>query len=426
MIDEHVIDLCAGITEQASEFQKYVDKEISAGQIIVLFVGLTGAGKSTLVALLTGKEVTVEKYGAERCRLICPGSGIGGGSKSVTKSPIIHKISESVSICDCPGFEDTGGEKEEILHAYQMFKLFGKENGKELKIKIIFVVSDSELRTGRGVRVNDMMERIRQMFSNDSSIDSCLCLAITGCDCINLDGNGYDAPLLKRFKESNIFLFPKPEIGDDGKLYDAAKTHLDGLNSFVRNDGGCLNDPEIKVSLNPKSELLLKEAENMGVEGIAGTLQRVFDLFASECKEGFQNEKKLSKGIEYLEKQLETVKYLKENDDYFPTFASKLRSNAKSEELKMSLDGVRERMAFIISFAMFIEVALGSKKIADKFMEAKNNGCGHLIESLGQDIEIAKLQEKDGKFNKVLKVVGRVAEAVTGVAFAFGTFLVLL
>ena len=403
MTNQHVIDLCADIARQASEFQKYVDEKISTRQKIVLFLGLTGSGKSTLVALLTGKELIVKEKTVKECELVCSGSGIGSGNKSVTKSPIIHKISESVSICDCPGFEDTEGEKEEILHAYQMFKLFGKENGKKLKIKIIFVVSDNELRSGRGVRVNGMMERIRQMFSNDSSIDSCLCLAITKCDCLDLAGNGYDAPLLKQFKENNIFLFPQPEIEDDGKVYETAKTHLDRLKSFVMSDSECLNDPEIKVSLNPKSELLLKEAENMEVEEITGMLRRIFHLFDSECREGFQSERVITDRIEYLEKQLETVKNLKESDDDCLTFVSKLRSIAKSEELRTSLDEALKRMTFICSFAKFIEVVLGSKKIADKFKKAKNNRCKRLIESLGNTIEKAELQENVEKLNKDLE-----------------------
>ena len=407
-----VIDLCADITRHASEFQRYVDENIHDRQKIVLFLGLTGSGKSTLVALLTGKELIVKKRSADECELVCPGFGIAGGAKSVTKSPIIHKISESVSICDCPGFEDTEGESDEILHAYQMFKLFGKENERKLKIKIVFVVSDDELRSGRGVRVSATMKRIRQMFSNDSSIDSSLRIAITGCDYLDLAENGYDAPLLKQFRESNIFLFPQPEMKDVGKVYDTAKTHLYGLDSFVRSDSGFLNDPRIKVSLNPESELLLKEAENMEVKKITGMLERIFDSFDSECQKGFQNEKEIAKRIKYLEKQLETVKNLEESGD-FTTFFYKLRSNAISEELKTTLDELSERIVFSYNFAEFIEVVLGSKEIIDGFKEAKNNKCKDLIKSLGRAIENAKKDEEKEKLKKDFEQSEREIEELT-------------
>ena len=392
MTDANVIDLCADISKQLSEFSGCIDQNIHDQQRIVLFLGVTGSGKSTLVALLTGKELTVKKGGADECELVCPGFGIAGGAESVTKSPIIHKISESVSICDCPGFEDTEGESEEILHAYQMFKLFGKENGKKLKIKIIFVISHSELRSERGARVNDMMKRIRQMFSNDSSIDSCLRLAITGCGCLDLDKNRYDAPLLKQFREDNIFLFPEPEMKDVGKVYDTAKTHLYGLDSFVRSDSGFLDDPRIKVSLNPESELLLKKAEDKEAKKITGMLERMFRSFLCACKEECRIVAAISlpRGVEFLKKQLEEVKDWKENDDGFLTFLSEHCSLITIEDSGVSQVETLKLITFISSFAQFIDVVLGSKKIADDFKETKNKGCEHLIEVLGCAIAAAE------------------------------------
>lgn len=73
MVVRYVTWLCEDIKKQIVEFQKYVDQNISDDQTIILFFGSTGAGKSTLAALLTDKNVTVEKCGTERCRLICTG-----------------------------------------------------------------------------------------------------------------------------------------------------------------------------------------------------------------------------------------------------------------------------------------------------------------------------------------------------------------
>ena len=170
------------------------------------------------------------KIRSSKCRLICPGSGVGSGRESETSSPIIHKISGSVSICEFPGFEDTRCEKEEILHAYRDFNLLSKINGKNLKIKIILVASDAEMVHKRGTAINEMIDRVEKLFSNNSSICNCINLAITGCDSLNLDENGYDEELLNQFKKDNIFLFPRPNIEDDGKVYDIAKTDFGKLN----------------------------------------------------------------------------------------------------------------------------------------------------------------------------------------------------
>lgn len=163
----------------------------------------------------------------------------------MTSSPIINKISDSVLICDFPGFEDTRGEKDEILHAYQNFKLLGKKNGKNLKIKIILVASDTEMRYKRGIAIEEIIDRIEEMFSNNPLIRSCINLAITGCDCLTWYGNGYDKDLLNEFEESNIFFFPRPKIEDDGKVYDIAKTDFGKLKSFIDDGDGYLNDSKL-------------------------------------------------------------------------------------------------------------------------------------------------------------------------------------
>ena len=65
MIDQRDIELCQNITKQIADFQKYIDGKVSDGQAIILFFGSTWVGKSTLATLLTGKTVTVERYGPQ-------------------------------------------------------------------------------------------------------------------------------------------------------------------------------------------------------------------------------------------------------------------------------------------------------------------------------------------------------------------------
>ena len=243
----------------------------------------------------------------------------------------------------------------------------------------------------RGTAINEMIDRIEKLFSNNSSICNCINLAITGCDSLNLDENGYGEELLNQFKKDNIFLFPRPNIEDGGKVYDIAKTDFGKLKSFIDNGDGYLNDYQVKFSLDTRSELLLKETENAEVERITKKLIDIFKSFASECFEGFKNENEITKGIEYLIKQLETVAALKNIDDPL-TFVSKLLTNAKSENLKNVLNEAYEQMNSISTYYEFIETALGSKNIKDKFKEVKNNVGNNLIELL--NFEIGKAEEK--------------------------------
>ena len=402
MVDQDVIKLCEDITNKIAEFQEYVDDNNLDNQTIILFFWFYRSWEVNPCCFVNWKKVTVEKFGDEECRLICPGSGIDSTNVSETSSPIIHKISGSVSICDFPGFEDTRGEKEEILHAYQNFKLLGKKNGKSLKIKIILVTSHAEMKYKRGTAINEMIDRIEKMFSSNSSIRNCINLAITQCRSLTWDGNGYDKDLLNKFKGANIFFFPQPKSEDAGKVYDTAKSRFDDLKSFIENNDGCLIDYKAKFNLDTKSESLLKETENMEVGKNTKKLQDIFDSFTSECNEGIEKENEITERIEYLKKQLKMVTVLKNIDDPL-TFVSKLLSNAKSENLKRVLNEAKDQFKSIGTFSEFIETALGSEKIADKFNEEKNNRCDNLFNLLKVKAEGMIIQGNTEKLNDLFR-----------------------
>lgn len=84
---------------------------------IVLLVGNTGAGKSTIFNLLCGAEFEIREKGLRNELIVKEGtknySLMMGGTKSITKEPIYH-FNEKYNhlIIDFPGFKDTGGEIE--------------------------------------------------------------------------------------------------------------------------------------------------------------------------------------------------------------------------------------------------------------------------------------------------------------------------
>lgn len=388
MIDKHHIELCKNIMRQTAVFQKEVDKKISDGNTIILFIGNTGSGKSTLVNLLTGKRVLVEKMGVRYCKLV--GDGIGDGGRSETQYPAFFPYLHSVLI-DLPGFLDTRGVEKEILNRFRLFKLLDKKNGKKIKVKIICVVKHDEIRAVRGGSLNGMIDQVGKMFPYVSNNDH-IRVAITGCGGLTIEDNEYKSELLEKFRDKTFF-FPMPEREDIGKIYDTMKTHFDNLKSFIISDNGYLSDPEVNISLDHESKLFLSEAQKTQVNVSKIMLQEIFDLFENECAEGFQSEKEATKGIEYLNNQLEIVENLKKSDDNFQYFYSNLLSYAKSENLKKYLTKIREQVTLVHDYAIFIETALGSEEIKHEFKETRIKGCDTLIIKLKSMIEAAKSNE---------------------------------
>ncbi|HYF97830.1 MAG TPA: hypothetical protein VD770_02490, partial [Coxiellaceae bacterium] len=100
---------------------KAVNKsKASAGQDIILFIGATGAGKSTTINYLLGHNfVDSEAPNGNPCLSIVEGSHIpealmGSADESCTMYPESFlglrskdKSKPSIYFCDCPGFADT-------------------------------------------------------------------------------------------------------------------------------------------------------------------------------------------------------------------------------------------------------------------------------------------------------------------------------
>ncbi|XKL65833.1 hypothetical protein PGB90_009253 [Kerria lacca] len=115
---------------------------------VVLVLGVTGSGKTTLVQLLT----------KDNCQLFCKEFGIHGefiiedsdgkikaGIVSKTIFPEIFLDSETnVMFCDTPGFDDTRGTAVDIVAMYFLKEIV--ENAEE--VKILLTINHSSLRVG--------------------------------------------------------------------------------------------------------------------------------------------------------------------------------------------------------------------------------------------------------------------------------------
>jgi energy-coupling factor transporter ATP-binding protein EcfA2 len=164
----------------------------SVGKDIIVFIGNTGCGKSTLINFLSGKPLEVINANST------PIGSIGGdivlknpedsealiissSCESSTQFPKYIKIQhpsyeKNVLLYDFPGFGDTRGLKTNIINAYLIKNIIEKAKS----VKFAFVSSYNEIKSERGKPFKELLSVVQSLFIDKLSIESS-CLIITKC-----------------------------------------------------------------------------------------------------------------------------------------------------------------------------------------------------------------------------------------------------
>ncbi len=134
----------------------------SEGKDIVVFLGNTGAGKSTLIDYLADIPLKSD----ERGRLVLQNSEdvramkIGAGN-SVTRYPKSIQIG-SQFFFDLPGFEDTGDLEQKIVNSVFIKHILDKAKS----LKFVFVSNESEFIASRGDSFKKLLEKVSKLYGD--------------------------------------------------------------------------------------------------------------------------------------------------------------------------------------------------------------------------------------------------------------------
>ncbi|KAL4502266.1 hypothetical protein ABPG72_000501 [Tetrahymena utriculariae] len=130
---------------------------------IVCTIGPTGSGKSTLLYYLFGKDLLVQKQGAQkRIALQKPDDEtsfkIGQGIKSSTLLPQ-QSTQNGIYFYDFGGLEDFRGVEFSLLNAYFIKQIVEKADS----VLFLFVVEQSTLNTIRGKQLFGFIEKTKRL-----------------------------------------------------------------------------------------------------------------------------------------------------------------------------------------------------------------------------------------------------------------------
>lgn len=318
--DNKNVDSMTSILEFMNVFAQKL--QYSDQKNVVLVLGNTGAGKTTLTSLLSGVELQSKEVviGSGEFVIVDERELISGLSTTISKTEIpelMFDASNKVTYYDCPGFNDSRGVEHDISVTYLISKLIKFANS----VKLVFAISFASVRTGVGDR-HDFMDLVLHAVNFAKNMD-------TYRDGIAL--------IVTKVENRYVTKNRQPQLIEDDKL-------IEGIAEFLKQakiDLESMNHQEIPAEdkeLNRKKitfiEILLEQnAQNQYTK--IGILRLADESGSIKDIEMLQTERKTIE--EMINHNLKFVN--KQNNDFGYTISekSKNRIYEKIEEMQIRL-----------------------------------------------------------------------------------------
>jgi energy-coupling factor transporter ATP-binding protein EcfA2 len=149
----------------------------SIGKDIVVFLGITGSGKSTLINYLTDKELMVNESAQIVLRNLSDPTAmsIGEGKESETLLPKFIQTHQGLLFYDLPGFGDNRGPALSLVGASFIKNIIEKAR----TTRFVFVAAHGAFTVGRGAPFEEFLNNIKNLIYNGKGIDSFSSLVVT-------------------------------------------------------------------------------------------------------------------------------------------------------------------------------------------------------------------------------------------------------
>lgn len=342
---------------------------------VILVIGKTGAGKSTLVNYLTNidkmratlyKDPTVtydegtlvldiddkekQNFGSPR---------IGHRKDAETSVPNKWQSQDNVVYWDCPGFGDTAGPVQDIPNAFFIKKIFDTST----KIKLLVVIEFKDIK-GKADSVKLLTDSLGNLFNNINDIKHSLVLTVTkvnkdtkmkkilaeltktiNAKCFQEAAQSKGKEILELFinNPEKIAILKKPK--EEGPLTGGKNAKLLGSNKEISDTiakAKFIEVPKVNVSVPDSAKLMVDGLS----KDVSAQVASIFSDFTKDIEEICAG--KIQKAEEVVEKRT-TLNFLKALEK---STGDLIEKASKFEKLEA---GVRE-VAETENSAEFIEL----------------------------------------------------------------------
>ena len=144
---------------------------------MVIFIGFTGSGKTSLISYLNRETLEGKENDEGNVILENKTAGsklkIGNSLRSETNLPSYSDTKEQVFV-DLPGLLDNRETVQEFKNLYTINKIFKKST----KTKVVLVIEASSFQEARGNHVSELFRLVDFMFSNKDLLSKSLSVVV--------------------------------------------------------------------------------------------------------------------------------------------------------------------------------------------------------------------------------------------------------
>lgn len=134
---------------------------------MVLTIGDTGVGKSTILSYLNGAQLVVRAEGMKFVLDAKDSKGVRIGHNRFSETSVPTKLEiDGMAFFDCPGFKDNKGEEFEISNSFFIQRLLDLYK----QARILLVVDESHITEARADRLPKLLRSLLQSFGTFSDI----------------------------------------------------------------------------------------------------------------------------------------------------------------------------------------------------------------------------------------------------------------
>jgi len=313
IIKESIVKTFSLIEEGKAQLSNHDDEKV------LLVIGKTGVGKSTLINYLSGAELVATKkgFGGYVLNVKEQVGNIKIGHSNVSETTVPNKWYDEktgITYWDCPGFEDTKGAEQDIANAFYVQRLFNNP-----KLKLVVVVQETTFMEDRGSKFIDLIGKLGILLKDFNKFKDGLSLVVTKAS-PSMTTEDVKYGIGTYLEEVKNLSFVQKEIlqflsGKDGKVELFTTPREPGPISgemrdkmlWMINNTKYVDKSEVNITVSDKSLLVVEEmAKNVNimvsdsVRKICFNLENIYQKDIEQLKNANGNISKIKDSLQSL------------------------------------------------------------------------------------------------------------------------------